>query len=100
VSSEASAAILAGASRTASARVVVESGYVPAVAQNVVIAMRGSRRSFPPVVVMTPRSSWWQSAAERAAWEVVRRSSPTEDIEVAKAALANPDIGVTRIAQP
>jgi hypothetical protein len=65
VSSEASEIVLAGAARAASARVVAESRHVPAAARNVVVAIRGSRRSSTPVVVMTPRSSWWQSTAER-----------------------------------
>ena len=65
VSSEAIEAVLAGAARAAPARVVAENRYVPATARNVVVAIRGSRRASPPVVVMTPRSSWWQSTAER-----------------------------------
>ena len=65
VSSEASEIVLASAVRAAPARVVAESRYVPSAARNVVVAIRGSRRSSPPAVVMTPRSSWWQSTAER-----------------------------------
>jgi hypothetical protein len=65
VSSKASETVLAGAARAASARVVAESRYVPSVARNVVVTLRGSQRCSPPVVVMTPRSSWWQSTAER-----------------------------------
>jgi hypothetical protein len=65
VSSEVSETVLAGAARAAPARVVAESRYVPATARNVVVAIRGSRGTSPPVVVMTPRSSWWQSTAER-----------------------------------
>ncbi len=65
VSSEASEIVLAGAARAALTRVVAESRYVPASACNVVIAIPGSRRSSSPVVVMTPRSSWWPSTAER-----------------------------------
>jgi hypothetical protein len=65
VSSDASDVVLAGATRAAPARVVAESRYIPAAARNVVVAIRGSRPSSPPVVVMTPRSSWWQSTAER-----------------------------------
>ena len=34
-------------------------------ARNVVARIPGRDRSRPPVVVMTPRSSWWQSASER-----------------------------------
>ncbi|MGA7865861.1 MAG: hypothetical protein WA709_05155 [Stellaceae bacterium] len=65
LSSEARETVLAGAARAAPARVVADSRYVPATARNVVVAIRGSRRPSPPVVVMTPRSSWWQSTAER-----------------------------------
>jgi hypothetical protein len=65
VSSEASEAVLSGAARAADARVVSESRYSPASARNVVVVIRGSRRPSTPVVVMTPRSSWWQSTAER-----------------------------------
>jgi hypothetical protein len=62
VSSE---AVLSGAARAEHARLVSESRYVAASARNVVVSIRGSRRSFTRVVVMTPRSSWWQSTAER-----------------------------------
>jgi hypothetical protein len=65
VSSEVSEAVLAGAARALPARVVAEGRYIPATAHNVVVAIRGSQRSSPPIVVMTPRSSWWQSTAER-----------------------------------
>jgi hypothetical protein len=65
VSSEASEVVLAGAARATSARVVAENRYIPASARNVVVTIRGTPRSSPPVVVMTPRSSWWQSTAER-----------------------------------
>jgi hypothetical protein len=65
VSSEASETVFAGAARAARARVVAESRYAPAAARNVVVAIRGSKRSSAPVVIMTPRSSWWQSTAER-----------------------------------
>ena len=65
VSSEASEVVLAGAARAASARVVAEIRYTLASARNVVVTIRGTRPSSPPVVVMTPRSSWWQSTAER-----------------------------------
>jgi hypothetical protein len=65
VSSEASETVLAGVARAAPARVVAENRYVPAAARNVLVRVAGSRRASPPVVVMTPRSSWWQSTAER-----------------------------------
>jgi len=47
------------------ARVVAHYERSLASACNVVVALRGTDRSRPPVVVMTPRSSWWQSTAER-----------------------------------
>lgn len=65
VSSEASETVLAGAARAAPARVVAENRYVRATARNIVVRVAGSRRGSPPMVVMTPRSSWWQSTAER-----------------------------------
>ena len=65
VSSEVSETLLAAAARAASGRVVAESRYVPTAARNVVVAIPGARRFSPPLVVMTPRSSWWQSTAER-----------------------------------
>jgi hypothetical protein len=37
----------------------------PTTARNIVVHLRGSDRDRSPVVVMTPRSSWWQSTAER-----------------------------------
>ncbi len=48
-----------------SARVVVDYRRTPATARNVVISIAGTDRTRRPVVVMTPRSSWWQSTAER-----------------------------------
>jgi hypothetical protein len=55
------AAALAGAK----ARMVVTSHRSPARAANVVVAITGREPQHSPVVVMTPRSSWWQSTAER-----------------------------------
>jgi hypothetical protein len=48
-------------------RVRIVSDYQRTVASacNVVVALHGADRSRAPVVVMTPRSSWWQSTAER-----------------------------------
>jgi hypothetical protein len=65
VSSEASEAVLFAAAGAKHARVVSESQYVRASARNVIVSIRGSRGSAARVVVMTPRSSWWQSTAER-----------------------------------
>jgi hypothetical protein len=47
------------------ARLVSVSKRTPAHARNVVVTLPGTQRDRPPVVVMTPRSSWWQSTAER-----------------------------------
>jgi len=65
VSSEAREPVLAGTQRGAVGRVVVDNCYVPATACNLVVAIRGRNRAAPPLVVMTPRSSWWESTAER-----------------------------------
>jgi hypothetical protein len=66
VSSEASDAVLAATAGHASARLVAASRRTPAQASNVVVTIRGQGRTRPPVVIMTPRSSWWQSTAEPA----------------------------------
>jgi hypothetical protein len=47
------------------ARLVNVSKRTPAKARNVVVMLPGTHRDRPPVVIMTPRSSWWQSTAER-----------------------------------
>ena len=65
VSSEASAAVFAASARRASARLVAASCRTPAQACNVVVRIDGQDRARAPVVIMTPRSSWWQSTAER-----------------------------------
>jgi len=63
VSSETSEAVLSAAAGAKRARVVSESRSVRASARNVVVSIRA--RTSDRVVVMTPRSSWWQSTAER-----------------------------------
>jgi hypothetical protein len=65
VPSEAREAVLTAAARRASARLVAASHRTPAHACNVVVMIYGQDRARTPVVVMTPRSSWWQSTAER-----------------------------------
>ena len=65
VSSEAKERVLAAAAETPTARIVADNRYVRATGRNVIVSMRGRIRSSPRVVVMTPRSSWWQSTAER-----------------------------------
>jgi hypothetical protein len=47
------------------ARLVSVSHRSPARAFNVVATLPGTKRDRTPLVVMTPRSSWWQSTAER-----------------------------------
>jgi hypothetical protein len=65
VASTAREAVLAAAARGTTARLVAHSARTPARARNLLVTMRGQRRERPPVVIMTPRSSWWQSTAER-----------------------------------
>ena len=47
------------------ARLASVSKRTAAQARNVVVMLPGTKRDRPPLVVMTPRSSWWQSTAER-----------------------------------
>jgi hypothetical protein len=65
VSSEAREAVLAAAARRVPARLVADSRRTPARARNVIVSPAGSRQTGPPLIVMTPRSSWWQSTSER-----------------------------------
>src|SRR5213079_1226728 len=63
--SEARDAVLAAVTRQAQARLVAVSRRTSVRAHNVVVSIPGRGRGRRPVVVMTPRSSWWQSTAER-----------------------------------
>ncbi|HEV2334498.1 MAG TPA: hypothetical protein VGS13_03260 [Stellaceae bacterium] len=65
VASEAGAAVMEAAARGVPARLVAHSRRSQACGRNVVIALDGTGGAEPPLVVMTPRSSWWQSTAER-----------------------------------
>jgi hypothetical protein len=65
VSSEAREAVFAALERGAPARLVSYSRRTAARAANVVATLPGRDSAKPPLVVMTPRSSWWQSTAER-----------------------------------
>jgi hypothetical protein len=65
VSSEARNIVLAAARDGARARLVSHSRCGQASAVNIVASLAGRNRVKPPLVVMTPRSSWWQSTAER-----------------------------------
>ena len=71
------------ASGGASLRLLATATRKPAVSYNVVASLPGRDGTLAPLVVMTPRSGWWQCAAERgggiAGWlEVLRRLSQTE----------------------
>ena len=57
--------IMAGAARGAAMRVVARSRRTQTQARNVVVTIAGRDRARKPLVVMTPRSSWWQSTSER-----------------------------------
>jgi hypothetical protein len=65
VASEARDAVMRAASRRDEARLVSDCRFTPARARNVVVTLPGSDPARPRLVVMTPRSSWWQSTAER-----------------------------------
>jgi len=65
VTSEAGAAVRQAAALGVPARLVAHSRRARARGSNVVIALDGASGAEPPLVVMTPRSSWWQSTAER-----------------------------------
>ena len=65
VASEARDAVLAAATRRDVARLMSHYRRTTASGRNVVITLAGRDRMRPPLVVMTPRSSWWQSTAER-----------------------------------
>ncbi len=47
------------------ARLVSDSTRTRTTARNIVVTLKGRNPTRKPVVVMTPRSSWWQSTAER-----------------------------------
>jgi hypothetical protein len=65
VSSSDGERVMEAARRGAALRVVLRSRRMPVLARNVVLTVKGSDPARPPVVVMTPRSSWFQSASER-----------------------------------
>lgn len=67
VSSAARETVLAATAERGPARLVCESRRTTATARNIVVSLdpAGHRGALPPLVVMTPRSSWWQSTAER-----------------------------------
>lgn len=65
VSGEAREKVLAAAARGAAGRLVAASERTTARAANIVVSLAGRDRTRRPFVVMTPRSAWWQSTAER-----------------------------------
>ncbi|MGE5269754.1 MAG: hypothetical protein ACM3JG_08800 [Thiohalocapsa sp.] len=65
VGSEARELVLMAAAQRLPARLVADSRRTAATGRNVVVDLAGNDAALPPLVVMTPRSSWWQSVAER-----------------------------------
>jgi hypothetical protein len=65
VASDARDAVFAALARRGPARLVATSRRTRALARNVVVDLPGRDGEAAPLIVMTPRSSWWQSAAER-----------------------------------
>lgn len=65
LSSEARDLVLASAARGAAATLISHSRRTPSQAHNVVVRLNGEHPVQTPLVVMTPRSSWWQSTSER-----------------------------------
>ena len=65
LSSEARETIMAAVARGAPPGWSRTSTRTPARASNVVVTIGGRDPEGPPLVAMTPRSSWWQSTAER-----------------------------------
>lgn len=65
VDSDAHDGLIEAASRGATARLVSRYDRIRVNARNIVVTLPGQDRARPPVVVMTPRSSWWQSTSER-----------------------------------
>ena len=80
--------LTAAALRNAPVRLVNCAKRVPARMKNVVATIKGTRPDRSPLVVMTPRSAWWNCASERGGgivcWlEVLRAlaaSPPTSDV--------------------
>jgi hypothetical protein len=65
VASEHAAVLADAARRGATMRVTIRYGRRRVEARNVVVTVRGGNPGAAPLVVMTPRSSWWTSTAER-----------------------------------
>jgi hypothetical protein len=88
VSGEARETVLAAAARGVTARLVAHSQRGAACATNIVVSLPGREPTRRPLVGMTPRSSWWQSTAERGGglvcWleslRAVHRAEPASDV--------------------
>jgi hypothetical protein len=65
VSSEHAAQMARLADASAEVTVVCQSSLLNVTASNVIGTAAGTDADLPPVVVMTPRSGWWQCASER-----------------------------------
>jgi hypothetical protein len=65
VPSDARDLVLGAAERGASGRLFAYSRRREGRAVNIVVTLKGREPDRKPLVVMTPRSSWWQSTAER-----------------------------------
>jgi hypothetical protein len=78
VSSTAKEWLLSVSQSGAPVRVVAHATRGMAPADNILATVRGRRPELPPVVVMTPRSGWWQCASERggglACWLEIMRA--------------------------
>jgi hypothetical protein len=88
VSSEYRDILFNAVGRGAALRVATRSTRTKAEAPNVVVQVKGNDPSRPPLVVMTPRSSWWVSTSERGGglvcWleclRAVLAASPARDV--------------------
>ena len=65
VATEHEAWLHTAAASGSSARVTVDVGMETAIASNVLTQFQGRRSELPPLLVITPKSSWWVSTAER-----------------------------------
>ena len=88
VASEHQARLAELAARGARVTYVAAVNRNPSEAMNVVVTVAGRRSDLPPLVVMTPRSGWWQCAAERggglACWmESIRAVSAAKPVRPA-----------------
>jgi hypothetical protein len=65
ISSEETTWLTQAAQQRQALRLVIHATRTAAEASNVVVRYPGTDPALPPLVVMTPRSGWWQCAAER-----------------------------------